>query len=235
MRVHADFSERVLIPGGTGTWTPSPQAGVERIMLDRIGAEKARATSLVRYAPQSVFPAHSHPGGEEILVLYGVFSDETADFPAGWYMRNPPGSSHRPSSAQGAVIFVKLWQMSEDEIEPVRIDTRQEDIWTPCTFGAECVLFANATERVVLARVKAGATFEPDASSGAEMLLVSGSVSVGDAGHSRVLEQGTWWRLPPGDRYAVRGCGTDAVLYVKTGHLGKVMGEALLPAIRFEA
>ena len=47
----------------------SPGGEVERVMLDRIGGETARATSLVRYAPQSIFPEHQHPLGEEILVL----------------------------------------------------------------------------------------------------------------------------------------------------------------------
>lgn len=73
MRIHADFTRRVNLSTDDMPWVPSPQAGVERRMLDRIGQEKARATSLVRYAPGSVFPAHAHPGGEEILVLSGTF------------------------------------------------------------------------------------------------------------------------------------------------------------------
>ena len=62
-------------------WIPSPQAGVERRLLDRIGGEVARATSLVRYAPASAFPAHEHALGEEFFVLSGVFSDEHGDYP----------------------------------------------------------------------------------------------------------------------------------------------------------
>ncbi len=59
-------------------------------MLDRIGGEQARATSPVRYLPQTSFPEHQHPGGEEILVLEGQFSEGNRDYPAGWYLRNPP-------------------------------------------------------------------------------------------------------------------------------------------------
>jgi anti-sigma factor ChrR (cupin superfamily) len=40
-------------------------------MLDRIGDEVARATSVVRYAPKSRFSAHVHGGGEEFLLLDG--------------------------------------------------------------------------------------------------------------------------------------------------------------------
>jgi hypothetical protein len=92
-------------------------------MLDRIGDEVARATSIVRYAPHSRFSAHTHGGGEEFLVLDGVFQDEHGDYPAGTYIRNPPTSSHTPGSKPGCTIFVKLWQFDPDDRTPVRIDT----------------------------------------------------------------------------------------------------------------
>ena len=91
-------------------------------MLDRIGGEVARATTIVRYAPNSRFPAHIHGGGEEFLVLDGVFQDEHGDFPAGSYVRNPPGTRHTPGSAPGCTIFVKLWQFDPDDRTEVRLD-----------------------------------------------------------------------------------------------------------------
>jgi len=123
MRLNADFSRRAIVTPEQYQWVASPQSGVERVMLERVGEEKARATSIVRYAPGSWFPQHPHPGGEEILVLSGTLSEDDAHYPAGWYMRNPPGSSHQPASGEGAVIFVKLWQMQPDERRSVRIDT----------------------------------------------------------------------------------------------------------------
>ena len=110
-------------------WVPSPLPGVERVMLDRLGAERGRATSLVRYAPGSSFDAHAHPGGEEILVLQGTFSDESGDHGAGWYLRHPPGSNHRPWSTDGALIFVKLWQMPDSETSTVRTHTGNPETW----------------------------------------------------------------------------------------------------------
>ena len=93
---------------------PPPIPGVERRLLERVGEEVARATSLVRYAPGSSFSPHSHDGGEEFLVMDGVFTDEEmGDFPAGYYVRNPVGSSHTPSSEEGCIIFVKLWQSAK--------------------------------------------------------------------------------------------------------------------------
>jgi anti-sigma factor ChrR (cupin superfamily) len=90
----------------------SPQAGVERVMLDRVGEEKARATSLVRYAPRSEFPPHAHPGGEEILVLEGVFEDEHGAYPAGTWMRSPHLSTHHPFSTNGCTIWVKTGHLA---------------------------------------------------------------------------------------------------------------------------
>lgn len=107
MDLHADLDQRVVLETSGLPWTPSPLAGVERRMLDRRGAELARATSIVRYAPGSRFERHSHGGGEEILVLEGVFQDEHGSYPAGSWLRNPPGSGHHPWSEAGCTIWVK--------------------------------------------------------------------------------------------------------------------------------
>lgn len=163
MLVNADFAHPAIVAPHQYRWTSSPQGGVERVMLDRVGAERARATSIVRYASGSRFPRHLHPGGEEILVLSGTFSDENGDYPAGWYLRNPPGSSHQPFSAEGAVIFVKLWQMRSDEDRRVRIDTRDPKAWRHCDGREVRALFADEIESVCLQRVPAGERLLPAA------------------------------------------------------------------------
>ena len=108
MNLNSDFGARAAVHAAQLDWTPSPIPGVDRRMLDRIGDEVARATSIVRYAPHSRFPSHTHGGGEEFLVLDGVFQDEHGDYSAGTYVRNPPTSSHTPGSEPGCTIFVKL-------------------------------------------------------------------------------------------------------------------------------
>ena len=110
MRIRSDFARREVVRPQDYEWVRSPAGGVDRMMLDRIGDEVARATTIVRFAPRSRFDAHTHGGGEEFLVLDGVFSDETGDFPAGSYVRNPIGSRHRPHTDAGCTIFVKLHQ-----------------------------------------------------------------------------------------------------------------------------
>ena len=107
MKIRADMKEAVALQTYDLAWEPSPAVGVERRMLVRDEA-LGLATSIVRYAPGASFPAHTHPGGEEIFVLEGTFADEHGTYAAGTYLRNPPGSRHHPYSPDGCVLFVKL-------------------------------------------------------------------------------------------------------------------------------
>jgi anti-sigma factor ChrR (cupin superfamily) len=93
-----------------------------------------RATSIVRYAPHSHFSPHAHSGGEEFLVLDGVFQDDHGDSPTGSYIRNPPTSHHTPRSVSRCVIFVKLWQFDPDDRTQVRLDTTATP-FTPAPAG----------------------------------------------------------------------------------------------------
>src|SRR5215475_3628365 len=152
MELNADFSQRAVVHAARLAWVPSPMKGVERRMLDRIGDEVARATSIVRYAPHSHFSPHTHGGGEEFVVLEGVFQDEHGDYPAGSYVRNPPTSSHEPGSEPGCVILVKLWQFDPADRTEIRIDTASRSFTAVARRpGVEIMpLFADAREDVRL-------------------------------------------------------------------------------------
>ncbi|MCW0203710.1 MAG: cupin domain-containing protein [Rhodanobacter thiooxydans] len=215
MRINADFSRRAIVTPSQHQWVASPQGGVERVMLDRVGAEKARATSIVRYAPDSWFPHHPHPGGEEILVLSGTFSEGDAHFPAGWYLRNPPGSSHQPSSGEGALIFVKLWQMQPDDRQSVRIDTLDPAAWSHQDGRQVCRLFSSAAEQVSLQRLAAHEVLPADPDGGTELLVLSGEMMVDD----QRCDSRSWIRLPVGDRAQISAGEHGATVYLKTGHL----------------
>lgn len=214
MLINADFSKRAAVSPKDREWVSSPQDGVQRVMLDRVGSEKGRATSLVRYAAESQFPAHMHPGGEEILVLEGVFSADGVDYPAGWYLRNPPGSRHQPFSGPGALIFVKLWQMDERDWSHVRVDTRDASRWGQENGRCSCRLFSNAAEHVSIMRIAAGESLCTTYVQGLEALVLEGSLE--EAG---LLERGSWLRLPPGEYPNVVGGSDGATVYLKTGHL----------------
>nr|WP_315980720.1 cupin domain-containing protein [Aliamphritea spongicola] len=81
MQLNADFTQPASARPEDTDWVASPMPGVDRCMLDRLGHDGARATSIVRYAPGSAFSPHIHHGGEEFLVLEGVFQDEHGDYP----------------------------------------------------------------------------------------------------------------------------------------------------------
>ncbi|MBB1604933.1 MULTISPECIES: cupin domain-containing protein [unclassified Pseudomonas] len=220
MLVNADFAHPALVSPRDYRWVASPQPGVERVMLDRLGGEKARATSIVRYASGSFFPQHPHPGGEEILVLSGTFSEGDEDYPEGWYLRNPPGSIHQPSSRDGAVIFVKLWQMDADETEQVRIDTRDESRWSVRDGRAVCQLFGDGRETVCLQRLVSGELLFSEPVGGAEILVLSGRLHMAGSAY----ECGSWLRLPQGFLTDLAAGQEGACIYLKTGRLDDSAG-----------
>jgi len=221
MLINADFSCRAALAPEHYQWVQSPQNGVERVMLDRVGAEKARATSIVRYAPESNFPHHLHPGGEEILVLSGTFSADNNDYPTGWYLRNPPTSGHQPYSHEGAVIFVKLWQMTVDETHHVAIDTNDADNWQEQGGREVCYLYSDAKEQVSLQRIDAGeALFADVIVGGAELLVLEGTLI--EAGQS--YQRGGWIRLPVDAISQLTAGENGATVYLKTGHLSQIIG-----------
>jgi ChrR Cupin-like domain len=217
MELNADFSARIAVHSARCPWVPSPMAGVERRMLDRIGDEVARATSIVRYAPDSRFSAHTHGGGEEFLVLEGVFSDEHGDYAAGSYIRNPPTSAHTPGSRPGCVLFVKLWQFDADDRTHVRIDTNKLQFQrTPDRIDVEVKpLFRDSNEYVRLERWMPNASIDLTVPGGAELLVLEGAFEE----RGEPFEPQSWLRLPIG--YALRAhAGTDGcTLWMKTGHL----------------
>jgi ChrR Cupin-like domain len=217
MELNADFSQRAVVHAARLAWVPSPMAGVERRMLDRIGDEVARATSIVRYAPHSHFSAHTHGGGEEFIVLDGVFQDEHGDYPAGSYVRNPPTSHHIPGSEAGCVIFVKLWQFDPADRTPVRIDTEgMAYVPAPDRPGVEIMpLFRDSSEDVRLERWVPGARVTLAVPGGAEFLVLDGGFDEG----GDVFEPQSWLRLPCGGALRATAGPGGCKAWVKTGHL----------------
>lgn len=215
MKVNADFGRRTLVRFEQNDWVPSPMPGVERKMLDRIGEEVARATTIVRFAPGSAFSAHTHDGGEEYLVLDGTFQDEDGDFPVGAYVRNPPTSSHTPAAQDGATILVKLHQFDPADRTQVQIDTSAA-AWEPRSAGVDVMaLHEDPRERVVIERWAPGVSRELDATGGLEVLVIEGGFS--EAGDT--LSRWDWMRLPVGARFEATAGPEGARVWIKTGHL----------------
>lgn len=185
--------------------------------MGRDGGEiTTRATSLVAYRAGSRFTAHSHPKGEEILVLSGIFSDESGHHAAGSYLRNPPGSAHTPFSDEGCLIFVKLQQFSPQDSVQLTLGA-QETCGTltqpPLT---RRVLFERPDERVELIHFGQTAQLPSDLGpQGLEVLVLKGELTGTDASYP----VGTWLRCASSQALAHRAqAGTE--IYVKSGHLG---------------
>ena len=220
MRINADFSKRVAVHSSQMEWVRSPMPGVERRMLDRIGGEVARATSIVRYAPGSSFSAHTHDGGEEFLVLEGIFQDEHGDYPIGSYVRNPPTSSHTPGSEPGCVILVKLHQFDPTDRFQVRISS---SVIPPMAVAGRngvgvISLYADAREDVRIEVWGPATGIRVDAPGGMEVFVLDGGFDEGGESFSKH----SWLRLPPGDTlHAVAGAA-GARVWIKSGHLSHV-------------
>ena len=213
--LNLDKSQRVVLETERMEWIGSPASGIERKPLAREEAERGHATSVVRYLPGASFPRHEHPLGEEILVLDGVFSDETGDFPAGTYLRNPPGSGHAPFSKAGCTLFVKLHQFQADDRASVRVDTRAES-WRPGIGGLEVMpLHSHGTESVALVKWPAGELFQPHRHYGGEEIFVLSGEFIDEHGR---YPAGTWIRSPHLSQHHPR-VEQETVIWVKTGHL----------------
>ncbi len=216
MRINADFNKPVVLRPEDTNWVPSPLPGVERKMLDRVGGEVARATSLVRYAPGSYFDPHVHSGGEEFLVVEGVFSDEHGDFPTGTYVRNPIGTSHKPHSKDGCIILVKLHQFNLTDTAHFSLDINALEFEDGGAPGVEFAwLHHFEGEDVKIVRWAPGSSYpEHVHEGGSETYILEGSLSDEHGDYPT----GTWDRTPPGwmhTPYSEEGC----LAWTKTGHL----------------
>ncbi|MGI9275755.1 MAG: cupin domain-containing protein [Endozoicomonas sp.] len=213
--LNMDFSQRLVMNTQTMGWVPSPSPHVMRKPLERSAKDSGHVTSMVKYAANASFPSHSHPLGEEIFVLDGVFSDETGDFGAGTYIRNPPGSSHAPFSKPGCLIFVKLDQFSPDDNDLLRMDTTKRS-WFPGAGGLQVMpLHDFEHEHVALVKWPVGEVFKPHSHFGGEEILVLSGTFRDDFGQ---YPAHTWIRSPHMSRHHPF-VEEETVILVKTGHL----------------
>lgn len=213
--LNMNFNERIVIDTNHQSWLESPSPHVLRKPLERESAESGHTTSIVTYKANATFSAHNHPKGEEILVLEGVFSDEHGDYPAGSYIRNPPGSSHRPFSKDGCVILVKLNQFLAHDTQQVVINTNQTP-WLPGIGGLQVMpLHSEAAQHVALVKWPAGEKFQAHQHFGGEEIYVISGEFIDEHGH---YPAGTWIRSPHGSHHNPY-VEEETIILVKTGHL----------------
>lgn len=216
--INTDFEQRVVIQPTDYQWAESPMPGVERMMLDRVGDEVARATSIVRYAPHSEFSSHTHNGGEEFLVLEGVFSDEHQNYSKGSYVRNPIGTSHTPKiGKEGATIFVKLHQFDQDDKEQKMTDTQNSPWQQGLVDGLTVMpLHEFKGEHVALVKWAPHTQFQVHKHWGGEEIFVLEGTFYDEHGR---YPKGSWLRSPHMSQHAPFTKEDGALIYVKVGHL----------------
>lgn len=213
--LNMDWSKKLVIETAAMEWQPSPAKGVRRKPLERESAESGHVTSIVEYAPGSKFAQHTHPLGEEIFVLEGVFSDEHGDYPAGTYIRNPPGSRHSPFSNQGCVLYVKLNQFDPKDTQTVCINTHTTP-WHPGIGHLEVMPLHNFEgEHVALVKWPTNEVFQKHSHFGGEEILVLSGEFIDE--HGRYPKY-TWLRSPHMSQHFPY-VEEETVILVKTGHL----------------
>lgn len=213
MELNSDFTERVVVHGDDIDWVASPMPGVYRHMLDRVGGEVARATSVVRYDAGSAFSRHVHGGGEEYFVLEGTFQDDEGDFPAGSYVRNPPTSAHTPRSEPGCVIFVKLWQFEPDDRHQMHAD-----MLAPTD---DTELFRDALEEVRIRPFLAQEDFELHCPGGAELFVLEGELE--ESGD--YLRRWSWLRVPEDSKLKGKAGPAGARVWMKLGNVAHAVAQ----------
>lgn len=224
--INMDFTQRVVIDTRQLDWSASPAAGVWRKPLAREEAERGHATSIVRYEAGASFSPHDHPLGEEILVLEGTFSDETGDYPAGTYFRNPEGFRHAPFSGEGCTILVKLHQIPASDTAHVVVDSHRAS-WSHGQ-GKLMVLplHDHAEEHVALVQWPAGEHFQPHTHFGGEEIYVISGELIDEHGR---YPAGTWIRSPHLSQHHPY-VEQDTLIWVKVGHLHPELLENPSPA-----
>jgi anti-sigma factor ChrR (cupin superfamily) len=214
-RLNMDFEKPVFMLPGQYEWLASPADGVARVPLERLSAESGHKTSFVKFAPDSYFPEHAHPLGEEIYVLEGVFSDQFGDYPAGSYIRNPPGSSHKPFSKEGCTLFVKLDQFDADDSEKVVLRPEEQQ-WRPGIGNLKvCPLHSFGTKSSALVLWPANEVFQPHVHWGGEEIVVITGMFTDEFGQ---YPAGSWIRSPHLSEHFPR-VKEETLILVKVGHL----------------
>lgn len=228
MKINANFKAIAAMNFDATKYISSPSYGVNRFMLDRVGSEKARATTIVEYKPKSSFPEHEHIGGEEFLVLAGTFKDQFGEFPAGTYVRNPIGSKHAPwVDDDGCTIFVKLLQMAEtgEGTKSLHVTCSKEKS-TKISEGLSVLdMYQNDTtgEKVQMCWLDPNAEFPIDeyCARGEELFVYEGTLGVGSG---EEYSKWGWLRFPAvaeadEKRKMLKAGSEGAQVFRKTGHL----------------
>ena len=92
-------------------WRPLSEPGVSGVFVKvlRFDKETRRApTILLKFDPGATYPAHNHPGGEEVFVLEGDLKLGKDHLYTGDYLYTSPNGKHAARSEGGCIVLVNV-------------------------------------------------------------------------------------------------------------------------------
>src|SRR5882672_3072451 len=92
-------------------WQPLQEPGSSGVFVKvlRFDKETRRApTILLRFEAGATYPAHNHPGGEEVFVIEGDLKLGKDHLYAGDYLYTSPNGKHAVRSEKGCVVLVSV-------------------------------------------------------------------------------------------------------------------------------
>jgi quercetin dioxygenase-like cupin family protein len=92
-------------------WQPLAEPGVSGVFVKvlRFDKETRRApTILLKFEAGATYPAHDHPGGEEVFVIEGDLKLGKDHLHAGDYLFTSPNGKHAVRSEKGCVVLVNV-------------------------------------------------------------------------------------------------------------------------------
>lgn len=104
----ADDKQQVAIQSAQVTWQAG-QGMLKVLPLHHFGDE---SVALVFWPAGASLGEHLHPKGEEVYVISGELHDDNGSYPAGTWLRNPPGSSHQVSVQKNTLTWVKTGHLA---------------------------------------------------------------------------------------------------------------------------
>lgn len=101
------FHEQDLKPVFINTQKAAWLQGMGGLQVMPLHEFEGEHVALVKWPAGEKFQPHRHFGGEEILVLSGVFQDEYGQYPKHTWIRSPHMSEHHPFVEEETIIMVK--------------------------------------------------------------------------------------------------------------------------------
>lgn len=112
--------DKYVVKSELKEWTALIENGVHYkgvfVKSLRFDKDKERSTTiLLKFEPNSSYPYHNHPAGEEIFVLQGSCEIENSILTQGDYLYTPPNSKHSVKSVSGCTLLLVI----PEEVEKV--------------------------------------------------------------------------------------------------------------------